>query len=194
MDTIERIRSFLSTNTRRVIDDQNLRRAGVLVLLFPKVNGLHVLLTKRTEDVEHHKGQISFPGGAIDREDADIVATALREADEEIGLARTDVEILGLFDDHWTPSGFCITPVVGFCRRLPPLRPNPVEVEEILEVPVSLFLDRQNERIEYRRRGEKEFPVYYFTYSGRTIWGATAAMMRSIVRSVFATASEDDAK
>lgn len=164
------------------------------MVLFPRENTLSVLLTKRTEDVEHHKGQISFPGGGIDQGDNDIVATALREASEEIGLDPGDVQILGLFDDHWTPSGYCITPVVGFCSRLPQLTPNPDEVEKIIEIPVSFFLDSKNERVEHRRRGDRDLPVYFYTYGDLIIWGATAAMLRSILRSVLRTLSAADGK
>src|SRR5512139_663197 len=124
------IRNFLHSHARVENTDHSLMRAGVLLLLYPGSDGLCVLLTKRTSDVEHHKNQISFPGGSVDETDTDIVQTALRETQEEIGIRRSDVEVLGLFDDVWTPSGFRITPVIGFVPSLPPLSVNSEEVGE----------------------------------------------------------------
>ena len=160
------------------------------MLLFPKDGELHVLLTKRTSDVEHHKGQISFPGGSADAMDHDIVDTALREAEEEIGLPRDGIDILGMFDDYWTPSGFRITPVLGYLSELPLLERNAVEVEEILEVPVSFFLNRGNERVKKLRRGNEEIDVYFYTHGHNEIWGATAAMLRSFLHSLQASAQD----
>lgn len=180
----EQIRQFLSSHPRKEIDEPGLVRAGVLMLFFKKNGELHVLLTKRTADVEHHKSQVSFPGGSVDRGDADVIETALRETEEEIGLGRQQVEVLGLFDDVWTPSGFAITPVIGFAESLPALSPNAIEVEEILGVPVSFFLDPQNERTEKRERGGKMFDLYFYNYGGTEIWGATAGMLRSFLHSL----------
>lgn len=157
-------------------------KAGVLMLLFPKESDLYVLLTKRTSDVEHHKGQISFPGGSVDESDSDIVMTALREAEEEIGLRGDQVEVLGLFDDIWTPSGFCITPVIGYTTVLPALTPSADEVEEILEVPLSVFLERENETVKKLQRSGKSIDVYFYKHGNNEIWGATAAMVRSFLQ------------
>ncbi len=169
-----------------MINQDDLTRAGVLMLLFQKNGEMHVLLTKRTSDVEHHKGQVSFPGGSVDTGDKDIIETALREAREEIGLNSGQAEILGLFDDVWTPSGFAITPVVGYLEKLPVLSPSREEVEEILEVPVSFFLDDRNVRVKTLERNGKKVEVYFYTYGKTEIWGATAAMLRSFLRSLSA--------
>ncbi|MEK6756927.1 MAG: CoA pyrophosphatase, partial [Bacteroidota bacterium] len=173
MITLEQIRTFFASYRRREIHNPSLTRAGVLMILFPKDGELHFLLTKRTEDVEHHKGQISFPGGSKDDGDGDIVVTAQRECEEEIGLQRNGVQILGLLDDYETPSGFAITPVVAYANGIPELTPNAQEVAELLEVPVSVFLDKANERVEQRQWREKLYDVYYYTYRTREIWGAT---------------------
>jgi 8-oxo-dGTP pyrophosphatase MutT (NUDIX family) len=182
MITVEQIKSVLSGRERREIHNPALRRAGVLILLFPKGGELHFLLTRRTQDVEHHKGQISFPGGSKDREDRDIVETALRETEEEIGLSRSKVQVLGLFDDYETPSGFAITPVVAHVPELPQLRVNASEVTEVLEVPVALFTDTAKERVEQRQVRGKLHDVYFYRYGSHEVWGATAAMIRAFLR------------
>lgn len=179
--TSDRIRNFLMSHPRIENGDTSLKKAGVLFLLYPRSGELHVLLTKRTGDVEHHKNQISFPGGSADENDRDIVQTALRETQEEIGISPDGIEVLGLFDDTWTPSGFRITPVIGFLPELPPLNLNRDEVEDILEVPVSFFLDQKNERVKTMSRLGKIVDVYFFEYGAVEIWGATAGMLRSFL-------------
>jgi 8-oxo-dGTP pyrophosphatase MutT (NUDIX family) len=180
------IKNFLAGRSRKKIEDPTLTNAAVLVLLFPRSNGLHVLLTKRTEDVEHHKGQISFPGGAEDPGDTSITETALREAQEEIGIEPERIEVLGLFDDHWTPSGFCITPVIGYANTLPPLNPNRQEVEEIIEAPLSFFLDTANERNTVMIRRNEPVTVYYYSLGKHEVWGATASMLRGFLHALTA--------
>ncbi len=175
------IRDFLNSHTRVENTDQSLTRAGVLLLLYPRSDELYVLLTKRTSDVEHHKSQISFPGGSADEADTDIVQTALRETQEEIGIPPTHVEVLGLFNDAWTPSGFRITPVIGFLPALPSLTVNREEVEEILEVPASFFLDQKNARTKMLTRNNMTVEVYFYRYGENEVWGATAAMLRSFL-------------
>ena len=175
------IRDFLPVHNRIENTDRSLVRAGVLLLLYPRSEELHVLLTRRTSDVEHHKNQVSFPGGSVDERDADIVRTALRETQEEIGISPGHVEVLGLFNDVWTPSGFRITPVIGFLPALPPLNINGQEVEEILEVPVSFFVEPKNARVKTMTRKGLAVDVYFYQYGSNEIWGATAAMLRSFL-------------
>jgi 8-oxo-dGTP pyrophosphatase MutT (NUDIX family) len=179
--TLNDIRSFFSSFCRKEIHDRTLTRAGVLVPLLTRNNELHVILTRRTENVEHHKGQISFPGGAMEHGDKTIVETALREAGEEIGLMRTAVEVLGMFNDLRTPSGFCITPVVGFLSPVPSFVLNKAEVSEIFDVPLSFFLDSRNERIEQRAYSGKTMNVYFYRYGKYEIWGATAEMLHTFL-------------
>lgn len=181
---LEHIRQFFASYRRTEIHNPALTRAGVLVLLFMKDAELHFLLTKRTEDVEHHKGQISFPGGVMDEDDGSIVETALRECREEIGLLPDAVQILGLFDDYETPSRFAVTPVVAYVPALPKLKPNEQEVADVLEVPISLFLDKANERIEQRKRYGEIFDVYFYRYRDHDVWGATAAIIRSFLSAI----------
>ncbi len=168
------------------LEDPSLQRAGVLAPLFQKENVWHFLMTKRSDEVEHHKGQISFPGGAVDSQDEDIVATALRETEEEIGLPRANVEVLGCLDDHATPTGFIITPVVGYVKTLPSLIARKEEVHEILEVPLTLFLDEKKERMEQRERFGKSIDVYFYDFGSHEIWGATARISRDFLRELAA--------
>jgi len=179
--TPEQIRNFLSSHRRVETGDGVLIKAGVLIALFHRMDELHVLLTKRTKDVEHHKGQISFPGGSADPSDRDIVETALRETEEEIGIRPPDINVLGLFNDVWTPSGFRITPVIGFLRTLPPMIVNRKEVEEVLELPVSFFLDRNNEHVKSLSHNGVTRDVYSYHYGSNEIWGATAGMLHSFL-------------
>jgi 8-oxo-dGTP pyrophosphatase MutT (NUDIX family) len=159
-------------------------RAGVLVPIVQTGGDYELLLTRRTETVETHKGQISFPGGMVDAADTDIVETALRETMEEIGLGRETVDIVGLLDDLPTPTGFIITPVVGLIESLPFLSPNVHEVAEVLYVPLSFFADVKNGRIEMREFRGKQHEVWYYETGKHTIWGATAMIIRSLLKKI----------
>jgi len=182
--SLDDIRKSFPCPAQRELRDPHLRRAAVLMLFFQDAEKLCVLLTRRTEDVEHHKGQISFPGGSRDDGDESLVATALRETEEEIGLPHDAVEVLGILDEYETPSGFAITPVVGTVPFLPSLKPNSDEVAEILHVPVTLFVNGQNERVDQRLVRGVARDVYFYQFGSHEIWGATAAMLRAFLSSV----------
>lgn len=156
-------------------------RAAVLVLIARYPDGPRLVYTRRTNRVLHHKGEISFPGGACEDGDADPVATALRESWEEVGVNPADVEVLGELDDIITRSNFIVTPVVGVVKGPYPFRPNPVEVAEIIEVPIDELLKPENVVFEPRRvRGEWAIaPTYY--YRGHRIFGATALITRQLL-------------
>jgi 8-oxo-dGTP pyrophosphatase MutT (NUDIX family) len=175
---------FLQGYRRNELRKPHLKKAAVLMLFYSKNKELYILMTKRTEDVEHHKGQISFPGGSYDDVDGDLVMTALRESEEEIGLPREVVRVLGVFDEYETPSAFSITPVIASAETLPPLTPHAVEVAEILEVQLSLFMDKRNERVERRAPFGVPLDVYFYRFGEHEIWGATAAILRSFLLSL----------
>jgi hypothetical protein len=120
----------------------------------------------------------------MDSVDATIIDTTLREAGEEIGLMRSAVEVLGMFDDFWTPSGFCITPVVGFITFIPSFVLNKTEVSEIFDIPLSFFRDSSNERIEQREYCGTMTNVYFYRYGKHEIWGATAKMLRAFLHAL----------
>jgi 8-oxo-dGTP pyrophosphatase MutT (NUDIX family) len=177
----DHIRQFLETFQRQECNGRDLFPAGVLIPLFERNGELHVVLTQRTDKVEHHKGQISFPGGVKNERDTTIIETALRETEEEIGLPRNAVNVLGMLNDFQTPSGFRITPVVAFLLSVPSFSINTAEVSQIFDVPLSFFLDVRNERVERHERSGKLINVYFYRYGQYEIWGATAAMLRSFL-------------
>jgi 8-oxo-dGTP pyrophosphatase MutT (NUDIX family) len=169
---------------RKVLSIPGYAHAGVLVPLVSTKCSLELLFTKRTEKVETHKGQISFPGGMVDATDRDIIHTALREAEEEIGLTHDKIEVIGLLDDMATPSGFVITPVVGIVEELPELFPNHDEVAEVFRVDLEFFADESNGRTEFREVKGLSYEVWFYPYGDHLIWGATAMMIRSLLKKI----------
>ncbi len=157
--------------------DRQLVPAAVLVPLVSRPDGLSVLLTQRTAHLSHHAGQVSFPGGRIEDHDCDPLAAALRETEEEIGLAASAVQLLGWLDDYVTGTGFRIHPAVGLVQPPLDLAPDPFEVAEIFEVPLDFVLDPANHRRHVRMFEGRKRSYYAIPYEGRFIWGATAAML-----------------
>ena len=158
----------------------NLRAAAVLVPLVDRPEGMSVLLTLRNASLPHHAGQISFPGGRIEEDDASAAATALRETEEEVGLSRDSIEIVGRLDDYITGTGFLVAPIVGLIRPPYALNPDPSEVEAVFEVPLAHFLDPANHRRESRMFNGIERRFYAMPYGDKYIWGATAAMLMNL--------------
>ena len=180
-DFVDRIRAVLSSRKRRVIEHPPFSHAAVLVPLFKKGEGCHLLFTKRSDQVKHHKGEISFPGGVVDEEDLELINTALREAHEEIGLEKSDVQIVGILDDIVTITQFIVTPIVGLFPYPYPFKVSEVEIAELIEVPLSSLLDQASfsER-EIIRGGQKEV-VYAYQYGKHVIWGATARILKQFL-------------
>src|SRR5215208_2839890 len=154
-----------------------LRPAAVLVPLVDHADGISVLLTQRTAHLTAHAGQISFPGGRIEAHDLDPESAALRETEEEVGVPRDRVSVIGRLDTYLTGTGFEITPVVGIVRPPFPLAIDPFEVEEAFEVPLSYILDRRNHQRVERQSGAHRRVFYVLPYEGRNIWGATAGIL-----------------
>lgn len=157
-----------------------LRPAGVLVAVDLSRAAPELLLTKRSSALRHHPGQIAFPGGKQDPVDPTVTDAALREAEEEIGLPRAAVEVLGTLPSHETVTGFDVTPVVALVRdRFDPV-PEPGEVDEVFRVPMSHVLDPRNYLVESRRwRGHRR-RYYTVPWGPYYIWGATARMLRGL--------------
>jgi 8-oxo-dGTP pyrophosphatase MutT (NUDIX family) len=170
----------LHSRPRTVLPADGLTRSAVLVPLFLKEGRLHLLMFKRTEGVEKHKGQISFPGGVCDPGDGGLEGTALREADEEVGLRACDVELLGMADDTRTMTGFHITPVVGAIPHPYAFRTSPAEVERLLMVPWALFFDPARHRRETVEEQGRDIEVDFWDFEGVVIWGATARITRGL--------------
>ena len=178
---VDQIRTILSSRKRRVIEHPPFSHAAVLVPLFKKDEDCHLLFTKRSDHVKYHKGEISFPGGVVDEEDLELISTALREAHEEIGLKKSDVQIIGILDDIVTITEFIVTPIVGLFPYPYPFKVSEVEIAELIEVPLSSLLDDEcfSEQ-EIIRGGQKEV-VYAYQYEKHIIWGATARILKQFL-------------
>jgi 8-oxo-dGTP pyrophosphatase MutT (NUDIX family) len=151
--------------------------AAVLLGVIDRPEGPAILLTQRAEHLHDHAGQISFPGGRMEPADPSVEATALREAEEEIGLAPTKVEVLGQLTPYDTVTGFRIHPVVGWIEPPLQLRLDRYEVADVFEVPLRFVLDPANHRRQSYRRGPLTRAYYVLPYQGRFIWGATAGIL-----------------
>lgn len=163
------------------------RHSAVLILLYPRGGEEYLVLMKRTENVAHHKGQISFPGGAHEPEDRDLVATALREANEELGIDPELVQVLGVMPDFYARvSNFIITPVVG---RLKPeadagrllFQPNANEVAEVIEVPLRVLRDPSIHHTEQRTHNNVTYQLHFYQYDRYEIWGATGRIIHEFL-------------
>ena len=156
--------------------------AAVLVPIVDRAGGLTVLFTQRTEQLKSHSGQVSFPGGRTEPGDPSPEFTALREAQEEIGLPRERVEVLIRLSDYLVRTGFRVTPVVGLLTPPFELSPDAREVAEVFEVPLAFLLDPGNHRRETRVLNGREVGFYVMDYGARRIWGATAGMLVNLYR------------
>jgi 8-oxo-dGTP pyrophosphatase MutT (NUDIX family) len=157
--------------------------AAVLVLIHPRSGEPNVIFTERTNHVEHHKGQMSFPGGACDDVDDCCEETALRETQEEIGVEREHVRLIGCLDDMVTISNFRVTPCVGVLEFEGeyPYKINDHEVTRVVEVPLTFLLEEGNMELEVREHQGREVLVPAFFYDGHRIWGATARMLHQLI-------------
>jgi len=162
-------------------------RAAVFMPLVQRSDGLHMLFTRRSAHLSHHPGQVSFPGGRIDPQDADAVAAAIRETHEEVGIAPQYAQALGTQPDLLTGTRFVVTPVVGTLREGFQIRPNHDEVAEVFEVPLSVLMDSANYRLHRVTSDAQNFRLYFsITWRSHFIWGATAALLRNFHRFLLA--------
>jgi 8-oxo-dGTP pyrophosphatase MutT (NUDIX family) len=164
---------------------QSLRPAAVLVPIVCHADGPTMLLTQRTDHLNHHAGQISFPGGRAEAEDDGPIGTALRETEEEIGLGAEFIDIQGYLDAYETGTGFHITPVVGFVRPGFSLVPDDFEVAEVFEVPLAFLLDPDNHEQHSRTWNGRKRRYFAMPYHGYYIWGATAGIIMNLYRRVY---------
>ena len=159
-------------------------RAAVLVPLVNREQGLTLLLTQRSADLSDHAGQISFPGGRVEPADATLAAAALREAAEEVGLPVARVEVLGHMATYETVTGYEVTPVVGWIEPPLVLTLDQSEVADAFEVPLSFLLDPANQQRHFRMLGTVRRDFWAIPYGERYIWGATAAMLMMLDRTL----------
>lgn len=169
-------------------DASSLKAASVLLPIVMRPHELTVLFTRRTDLLKDHSGQVSFPGGRVEARDASPEATALRETQEEIGLAPDRVELLGRLADYHTRTGFRVTPVVGLVTPPFELSPDATEVEEVFEVPLSFLLDPANHQRHSRVFQGRQVHYYAIAYREHYIWGATAGMLVNFYRHLAAGA------
>ena len=160
--------------------ERKLKPAAVLVPLIDREDGLTVLFTKRTAHLANHAGQVSFPGGHTEEDDKTAEHAALRETEEEVGLHHRHISIVGRLEDYVTRTGFLVTPVVGLVTPPFDIAPDPHEVAEVFEVPLSFLLNEENhERCDYELDGKIRH-FYAMPYGDYYIWGATAGMLRNL--------------
>ena len=156
--------------------------AAVLVPVVNRPECATLMFTQRTAHLHDHAGQISFPGGRVDEGDADRIATALREAQEETGLDPSRVAIIGRLPDYDIPTGFRVTPIVGWVEPPFDIKPDPFEVADVFEVPLQFFLDPANHQRHQDMKNGRVRHYYSMPFGERNIWGATAGMLHSLYR------------
>lgn len=179
-----RLQSMLTRHVPLLLPPEISRRqAAVLLPLFQSASDYHIVFTKRTDTLKHHKGQVSFPGGSFEPADGDLLTTALRESYEEVGIQPDHVRILGRLDDLATFSTpFTISPFVGLIPYPYPFRPNPLEVAMVFDVPVSVLADPSVGCSYVRARDDGATIIdYEFHIGGHVIWGATARIVHHLL-------------
>ena len=191
-DVVGRGRSDFDLNPEAWLDDRGLAEedltpAAVLVPIVERGDGLTVLLTKRTDHLHDHAGQISFPGGRVEASDKDAIDTALRETEEEVGIPRSMIEVVGQLEPYRTGTGFRISPVVGFVDPDYTLRIDEFEVAEVFEVPLDFVFDPANHERRSAVFKNVERHYYVLPYEDRNIWGATAGMLVGFYSRVMTT-------
>lgn len=170
---------------------RRLKPAAVLAPLIERDGALHVVFTERAGHLSRHAGQVAFPGGRLDDADPDLAAAALREAEEEIGLAPAAVELIGAFDVYETVTGFAVTPFIGLVRGPFEPRPDPEEVADVFDAPFAFLMDPANHRRAWRDWNGARRYFYEMPYEGRYIWGATAGMLRSLHDRLYGPPADD---
>ena len=175
------VRRVLAESPERTLDDPALSPAGVMLLLYPKDGGYAVLLNKRSDTVDHHRGEVSFPGGRRDESDRSLLHTALRETHEEIGVRPEDVDVLGKLDEVATVSNYAISAFVGAIPEGYRFTPSRAEVAEIIELPVGPLIGGAFDRNETRLVDDRPVRWPSYAYDGRVIWGATARVLARFV-------------
>ena len=174
---LKTLKQMLSTREKISVEDPSLAPAAVLLLIYPKGGEHCILLNRRSDGVEHHKGEIAFPGGGEDPEDKDFLDTALREVHEEMGIMPQHVTVLGQLDDVATRSNFGVRVFVGTSPYPYPFQPNAREIDEVLEVPVRVLRNPSNVREEVRWLDGRTYRHYSYAYGEHLVHGATAQIL-----------------
>jgi 8-oxo-dGTP pyrophosphatase MutT (NUDIX family) len=188
----QRVRALFTEINPHLADDARFENrwsarrqdAAVLIPIVDRPEGPTVLLTVRSSDLASHAGQISFPGGRVDQEDADRVATALREAQEEVNIPPLAVDVIGALGVHHGGFGFAVTPVVGIVDPGAPIAANPREVAEIFETPLAWLADLGNHTTEEREHQGVRYRMFCAPFGRHHIWGLTAGILRSLAETL----------
>jgi len=181
---IDTVKSCLDACRIRIIERDGFVPAAVFILFMNRDNRPHVLLTKRTDKVKTHKGQISFPGGAIDDLDSDILDTAYRETFEEVGISRERITCLGRFDDYVSIAHFNVSTFVGYVDYPVEYQVNDFEIEEVVEAPFDIFLEERYDKIGFNYFEGHSYKVYYYNFNSHVIWGMTAHILTDLARRI----------
>lgn len=178
----DKISAILQSRTPRLLGADHLRPAAVLVPVQERADGDHLVLTQRAEMLSSHRGQVAFPGGRVDDQDSGLLAAALRESHEEVGIRPRDVRVLGQLDQITAASNYLVTPFVGVIPFPYEFHLNPAETTAVFSVPVSALLDPGCLSVEprYFPPGRHD-PIYHFHYEGWDIWGATARIIKQLL-------------
>ena len=177
----EKIREILSCREKACLNDERLQRAAVLIPVFKKDGEYHLLFTRRTEQLPHHGGEISFPGGGHHDSDPDLAATALRETEEEIGVPAVSIELHGRLDDFWSIHGYHVVPFVGTIPHPFSYRIADFEIAELIEAPLDHFRAPGVHHVEDWAHRGRVHPVDFYRYGDHVIWGLTAAILRQFL-------------
>jgi 8-oxo-dGTP pyrophosphatase MutT (NUDIX family) len=177
---LERLRGLLAQRPAIEIVAPQHRRACVLIPLIRNGDGWSILFTQRSEHLAAHSGQIAFPGGSVESEEA-LEQAAIREAEEEVGIPPTSVELIGRLDDVVTHSGFLVAPFIGVIHEPVAYAMQESEVVAIFEVPIASLLDVQNPEVRYVPFRGQEYPAYFYRYQEYEIWGLTGRMLKAFL-------------
>jgi len=182
----EELRRRLSAHSPRSIQREGFRPAAVMILIMNDGGVPHVLLTKRTEKVGTHKGQMALPGGGYDEDDGDFLRTALRETEEEVGVRPGDIDVLGRFDDFISIAGFQVVSYIGIIPFPYEYKINRDEIEDYVEVPLSMFVNREFGRVQRVEFEGEMYNVYYYYFRNFEIWGMTARILTDFAAKMLA--------
>jgi 8-oxo-dGTP pyrophosphatase MutT (NUDIX family) len=175
----------LACREKRSIDFPQYKKSAVLILFMEKEGLPYVVMTLRTDKVSTHKGQVSFPGGGYDPTDKDFLDTALRETMEEVGISSEEIEILGEFDEYISVMGYHVYVHVGAVNRVQEYVVCRDEIDEMLEVPFSIFYNEAYDKCEKITYEGRDYNVYYYDFGTTTIWGMTARIITDFARKIF---------
>ncbi|MFH1115869.1 MAG: CoA pyrophosphatase [Pseudomonadota bacterium] len=178
----EELSGLLKKRRKTILPPDGMTEAAVLIPLYSKNGRIHVLLTKRSDHVEHHRGEISFPGGKLDPGDPDLLSCALREADEEVGIAARDVRVIGELDDFYTvATNYLVVPFVGTIPYPYAFSPCSREIADLIGVPLDVFFDPDRRTEEVWTIKNQSVEIISYRWKGHNIWGATARILSHFV-------------